>query len=121
MEDASLISKSFFSSAKCAKILTSLGRGGSVHAHLDAPSGLAVDANVKVDRVGNVRSLLSKESRKETTDHLEFGAATRLLAGAGGGDDIRRANKRRGLGANGSESPRHLGANEDNSRKESGK
>lgn len=110
MEDASLISKPFFSSAKSTEILASLGRGGSVHAHLDAPSGLTVDANIEVDRVGNVRGLLTKDSRKESTDHLELGAATRLLAGAGGG-----------LGANGSESLRDLGANEDNSGEKSGK
>ena len=60
MEDASLVSKSFFSSAESDKVLTGLGRGGSVHAHLDAPSGLTVDANVEVDRVGNVRGLLTK-------------------------------------------------------------
>ena len=111
MEDASLVSKSFFSSAKSAKVLTGLGRGGSVHAHLDAPSGLTVDANIEIDGVGDVGSLLAKESRENTTDHLELGA---------GGCNIRRANKRRGLGANGSESLRHLGANEDESGEKSG-
>ena len=115
VEDASLITETLLASAKSLEIFASSGRGGSVHAHLNAPSRLAIDADVEVDRVGNVRSLLAKKSREETTDHLKLGA------GAGGRCNISRANEGKRLGANGGERLRHLCTDEEGGSNEGSK
>lgn len=105
MKDASLISKSLLAGAKSTEIFAGLGGGGAIKSHLNAPSGLTINANIEVHSVSNVGSLLTEESRKETTDHPELGAAA--FAGA------RRCNISQGLGADGGERQRHLHAQDE--------
>ena len=120
MEDTSFVSESFLAGAESPEVFARFWRGATIHAHLNSTSGLAVDANIEVDGVGDVGRLLAEEAREDTTNHLELRAAG---PGAGGGSgDISRAKKGRclGDGANGGKCLRHRRADEENGGDEDG-
>ena len=78
----------------------------------DCPRGMSCNEGICQWQCGSDSECADNERCHKPGQRTELGA---------GGCTIRRANKRRGLGANGSESLRHLGANEDNSGEKSGK
>ena len=113
MEDTSFVSESFLAGAESTEVFTSLRSCAAIHAHFNSTSGLTVDANIEVDGGGDVGRLLAEETREDTTNHLELGAAAPPGAGGGSGDEGRR-----GDGANGGKRLRHLRADEENGRDE---
>ena len=108
MEDASFVSESFLAGAESPEVFARFWRCATIHAHLNSTSGLAVDANIEVDGVGDVGRLLAEEAREDASNHLEFAAAG---PGAGGGS---------GDGADGGKRLRHLRAHEENGGDEGG-
>ena len=55
------------------EVFDRLGDNASVQTHFDTSSGFSIDIDVKEDGIRHIGVFLSKDSLKQTTNHLEFG------------------------------------------------
>jgi len=72
MKLAALVAVSGLAGAELFEIVARLGRGGSVQAHFNAACRFAINGNVKVDRVGDLRVLFAKQPLKEAANHVQL-------------------------------------------------